>query len=487
MKKKMLIAIACLLAVAGVICGIYWPESDLNNTIKTAENTIIEEINKDDVIVTEYVKSEADDVKNATLENGEDISTKENIDSTELEEQEITDEGALETDSIIEQENISYDGDSTGNGLTLLGAYQGLTYYSQADSRWASVMYSSTNNSSQTMKSSACGPTSAAMVVSSSKGAVLPTTLASLAVSNGYRTKNSGTAWSFYPFIADYFGFSEYYTTGKLETALNYLSQKNSDGTSKYYIICSCGSGLFTYNGHYIVLTSLDGDGDTMQIYDPYLYNNKFTTATRKKANVTISGNSVFVNKENFRKYANYKKFWIFSNDKGRGNFNSTTINNVTNYTKYVATKSSSLNVRKSSSINSSRIYSLTKGTKVNVIEVSGNWSKISSPVTGWVNTTYLSSTQVYSIVNESSKNYKIGTYKVTSNLHVRSGPGTNYKIKIYNQLTTNAKAQNKRLGNQYYNGYLKGVTCTVTQVKSNWGKTTSGWICLDYCKKIKK
>lgn len=483
MRKRILIILASILAIITTLCNIYIPNHKINNTIQETQNIIQEEIKNNNVTVSEYVYGESNDLKDATINNKEDISTKQLPEATETEEKNVEEEITTELDAQIEQENISYNGASTGNGLALLGAYQGLTYYSQADSRWASVMYSSINDSTQTMKASACGPTSAAIVISSSKGSILPTTLASLAVSNGYRTKNSGTAWSFYPFIADYFGFSEYYTTDKLETALSYLSKKNSDGTSKYYIICSCGSGLFTYNGHYIVLTSLDGD--TMQIYDPYLYNNKFTTATRKKANVTISGNSVFVSKENFRKYANYKNFWIFSNDKGSGNTNSTTINNVTNYTKYVATKSSSLNVRKSASINSSRIYSLTKGTKVNVIEVSGNWSKISSPVTGWVNTTYLSSTQVYSIVNESSKNYKIGTYKVTSNLHVRSGPGTNYKIKIYNQLTTNARAQNKKLGNYYYSGYKKGVICTVTQVNGKWGKTASGWICLDYCKKI--
>lgn len=481
MRKRILIILASILAIIATLCNIYIPNHKINNTIQETQNIIQEEIKNNNVTVSEYVYGESNDVKDATINNKEDISTKQLPEATETEEKNVEEEITTEIDAQIEQENISYNGASTGNGLALLGAYQGLTYYSQSDSRWASVMYSSINDPTQTMKASACGPTSAAMVISSSKGSILPTTLASLAVSNGYRTKNSGTAWSFYPFIADYFGFSEYYTTGKLETALNYLSQKNSDGTSKYYIICSCGSGLFTYNGHYIVLTSLDRD--TMQVYDPYLYNNKFTTATRKKANVTISGNSVFVNKENFRKYANYKNFWIFSNDKGSGNTNSTTINNVTNYTKYVATKSSSLNVRKSASINSSRIYSLAKGTKVNVIEVSGNWSKISSPVTGWVNTTYLSSSKVYSIVNESSKNYKIGTYKVTSNLHVRSGPGTNYKMRKYTKLTKNARAQNKRLGNYYYSGYKKSVTCSVTQVSGNWGKTASGWICLNYCK----
>lgn len=34
-------------------------------------------------------------------------------------------------------------------------------------------------------------------------------------------------------------------------------------------------------------------------------------------------------------------------------------------------------------------------------------------------------------------------------------------------------------------NGLVKGCTCTVSQVSGHWGKIPSGWICLDYCKKI--
>lgn len=274
MKKKILIAIAFLLAVVGVFCGIYFPQSDLNNTLDTAQNTIekIENIEENEVVLTDEMKEKVNEtIEN--VENGEDISTTEIIESSEEEEQEITDEGALENDAIVEQENIEYNGDSTGNGLSLLGTYQGLTYYSQADSRWANILYTSTGNTSQTMKSSACGPTSAAMVVSSSKGAILPTTMAQLAVANGYRTANSGTAWSYYSFVADYFGFNEYYSTGNFDKAMNYLSQKNRDGSSKYYIIASCGSGLFTSGGHYIVLVA-NTEG-TITVYDPYLYSRK--------------------------------------------------------------------------------------------------------------------------------------------------------------------------------------------------------------------
>lgn len=161
MKKKILIGLACILAVAGCLCGIFYPDSNINNTIGQVQNTVIDEIkaiDETEVIVSEYVKSEVSDTIDVT-KNGGDVSTTEIIESDVEEEQEVTDEGVedmLEIDAQVEQENIAYNGTNTGNGLSLLGAYQGLTYYSQADSRWASVMYSSVKDRSQTMKSSAC-------------------------------------------------------------------------------------------------------------------------------------------------------------------------------------------------------------------------------------------------------------------------------------------------------------------------------------------
>lgn len=313
-KKKIVIIVLFLITtITGIICGIYLPNSKINDNIQQVQTELIKEI-----IVSEEIQSEVADTKNA-VENGGKVETKEIAKSTIKEEEEVTDEGAdessLEADALVEQENISYDGDNAGKGLNLLGKWQGLTYYSQADSRWASKLYTSTNNHSQTMKSSACGPTSAAMIVSSAKGAILPTTMARLFVDNGYRTANSGTAWAAYPFTADYFGFKEYYKTSDFNKAMDYLKQKNAIGTSKYYIICSCGSGLFTTGGHYIVLASLDGN--TIRVFDPYLYNGKFNTASRRNANVEVKGTSAYVSKENFKKYANANSFWIFSNDKG--------------------------------------------------------------------------------------------------------------------------------------------------------------------------
>lgn len=273
---------------------------------KQAMNTIT------DIIVSEETQDIATETKKE-VEKGKEVSTTETIKSSIKEEQKLEEE-QLEPDAMVEQENISYNGDITGKGTKLLGKCTGLTYYSQADSRWAKTLYTSTNNLTQTMKSSACGPTSAAMIVSSSKGAILPTAMAKLSVDNGYRTANNGTAWSFYSFVADYFNFKEYYTTTNFTKAMSYLkTDKNKDGNSDYYIIVSCGSGLFTSNGHYICLMA--NKNGSILVYDPYLYTNKFNTASRKVANVKVDGNSVYVTEQNFKKYANYKNFWIFSND----------------------------------------------------------------------------------------------------------------------------------------------------------------------------
>ena len=312
-KKLTYIIVAICITLTVILANIVMPNSKVTENLEKVQTELVKEI-----IVSEETKSEVADTKNA-VENGGKVETVEIAKATIKEEQEVTDEGAdeslLEADALVEQENISYNGDNAGKGLSLLGKWQGLTYYSQADSRWADKLYTSTNNKTQTMKSSACGPTSAAMVVSSAKGAILPTTMANLSVDNGYRTASSGTAWAFYPFVADYFGFNEYHKTDNFTTAMTYLSQKNEIETSKYYIICSCGSGLFTSGGHYIVLAGLKGD--TIQVFDPYLYSGKFNTASRKSANVKIDGTSAYVSKANFLKHSNFKSFWIYSNDKG--------------------------------------------------------------------------------------------------------------------------------------------------------------------------
>ena len=84
-------------------------------------------------------------------------------------------------------------------------------------------------------------------------------------------------------------------------------------------------------------------------------------------------------------------------------------------------------------------------------------------------------------------KVYPKGSYRVTdaSLLNVRSGPGTSYSKKTYTEFTKNARSQIYELVRYKANGYVMGVEFTVSQVQDNWGKTPSGWVCLDYCTKI--
>ena len=280
------------------------------------------------------------------------------------------------------------------------------------------------------------GPTAAAIVVSSSKGAILPTTMAQLFVDNGYRTASNGTAWSAFSFVADYFEFDEYYTTSNFDTMLSYLSQKNSNGSSKYYVVASVGSGLFTTGGHYIVLVA-DND-NTITVYDPYLYNGKFDTASRRGAGVIVSGNSAYVTETAFRQYANYRNFWIFSNDEGEGNNNtsSTTNNTSVNYTRYVATQSLNLNVRSGPGTNYSVVGKLSKGTQVTVTQVNSSWSYITSPVTGWVSNSYLSASKVEQylmVLNSTGQTRKTKACYLYSNSNLT---GTRYTYKANTTVT---------------------------------------------------
>lgn len=358
-----------------------------------ADTTNINVGSTEPVTISDEVQQLADDTKEAVASE-QDIATDE-LAPVPDDEAEIVDEGAIEPDAQVEQENISYDGTNTGNGKSLLGKCTGLTYYSQADSRWANLPYTSTNNKTQTMKSSACGPTCAAMVISSSKGAILPTTMAQLFVDNGYRTRDNGTAWAAFPFIADYFDFNEYHTTTDFNTMLKYLkTDKDKDGIADYFIIVSVGNGLFTTGGHYIVIVA--DNNETITAYDPYLYNGKFNTASRRAAGVTVSGNSAFVSETNFKKYANAKQYWIFSNDNNTQkvtNSNNKPATTSVSYTRYVATQSQNLNVRSGPGTNYKVVRSLKKGSKVTVIATSGSWSQIGN--NEWVSTSYLSATQV--------------------------------------------------------------------------------------------
>ena len=82
---------------------------------------------------------------------------------------------------------------------------------------------------------------------------------------------------------------------------------------------------------------------------------------------------------------------------------------------------------------------------------------------------------------------YTVGNYKVTGAnvLNVRKGAGTIYSKVKFKNLTKSAQEKILKLAGKKVDGYIKGLTFTVSQVKGDWGKTPSGWVNLKYCTKI--
>ena len=326
------------------------------NKISEAINTVVDEINKSSTEIPSLTET----------------------DEQSLEVQETESEG------FEEQGIVAYNGAEKTPNVNV-GEYAGLTYYSQLDNRWRYNMYSSVGDSSQTIGTSGCGPTSSAMVVSSIKGNITPDQMANLYTQYGYRSANQGTYWSAFKWTADVFdiGYSEYY---KLDDAIAKLKDN-------HYIIASCNQGLFTYGGHFIVLTGIEGD--YIKVYDPYLYNGKFNVSSRR-GKATVSGNTVYVSIENFRAYANYQKFFCFKNDRTDIKENTTTtvvtnnttsnVNTVNYQVKVIA--NGGLNIRAGASTSYSRVGGYAKGSIVTILAESNGFGKTDR---GWISLAYTS------------------------------------------------------------------------------------------------
>ncbi len=457
-KKKIVLAIATVLVAILAGLGFYNANKD-----SSTEEIVGDAVNEIKDYITTYSMSQSEI---------EELPSTEIVEQTQEDEQEVSAEQEVEDEGFELQGKIAYEGDRANTWNVELGDYIGLTYYNQTDSRWSNHMYSSVGDSSQTISTSGCGPTSAAMVVTAIRGAITPDEMGDLFVKYGYRSVSNGTYWSAFRAVADEFDIG-YQETSSLDTAVNLVRNNN-------YVIVSCANGLFTTGGHFIVIIGIDGD--TLKIYDPYLYSGKFDTSTRR-GKVTVSGNTVYCSIENFRNYANYRGFFAYQHS-GNVQENSGSVTTST-YTRYVNTNSKNLNVR--ATAGGTVIGSLRKGTAVTVAETSGGWSRITSPVSGWVSSSYLSSSYVGKTI---ITGYRTGKYKVSrvsrnSVLCVRTGPGTRYSKKTYRQLSANAKTQNRANGNYYANGYKNNVVFTVSRVSGNWGLTPSGWVCLNYCTKI--
>ena len=411
MKGKKKILIILIAVFIGTLTGLGFYNANKDNSTEEIVSSAVNEIK--DYITTH----------NMTQEEIEELPSTEIIEQTE--EQENAQEQEVESEEFELQGEIAYNGTTEYSNISL-GDYTGLTYYNQTDSRWKNHVYSSVGDSSQTIGTSGCGPTSAAMVVTAIKGTITPPEMGDLFVQYGYRSANNGTYWSAFRWVADVFDI-DYQECSSLDTAIDLVRNNN-------YVICSVGNGLFTTEGHFIVIVGIDGD--TLKIYDPYLYSGKFDTSTRR-GKVTVDGNTVYCSIDNFRNYANYKGFFAY---KHNGNIQENTGNVTTStYTRYVNTNSLNLNVRSGAGTNYSIVGSLKKGTTVAVAEANGNWSRITSPVSGWVSNSYLSTSYP---VNDAAPN-TVGQTRKTKACYLYSNSNLTGKVYTYKANTTVTILQN--------------------------------------------
>ena len=173
--------------------------------------------------------------------------------------------------------NLDADGIIGENTWTMLicgEARQSATHiqppnFKQYDARWAKKMYSNHGDTSQTMKSSACGPTSMADIVAQWWDVnITPYDLAKLSMEWGTRSYNSGTTSTFFKKCGAKYNASVYHITYKISEVKSCLDKGG------YVIVCfgpgtkgKVGYQKWTKGGHYCCIWGYDGA--TFYINDP--------------------------------------------------------------------------------------------------------------------------------------------------------------------------------------------------------------------------
>ena len=412
MKKKILIAVFAVAIILGLVfCFVKMKPKDV----------IQEEENK----IEEIIETKEEEILSGS-EEGEEALEKEGF----LEEPEDLLAGAKST--------------AQDDGFQLGPKQASIIYFSQIDSRWKNKMYSNHGDTSQTIGSSGCGPTSAAMVVSGIKGLVYPDQMADLYLKYDYRSYSDGTYHAAFQFTADYFGM-EFSRVWNVNDAISKVKNSN-------YVIAGCGKGLFTTGGHFIVIWKYDDtnnngvidNSDLLHVYDPYLYNGKFNYGDRG-GKVNLVGNDAQLSVYNFKTYANSGSYFCYPHNNTPAPSpepTPTPTPTPSGETTYTVQRGDCL-------------YSIAQKYGV-------AWQDIATlnNIPGPNYTIYVG--QVLVIPSGgSTPTTKTGTVKVRTSLNVRRGPGTNYA---------------------YVRSLYNGNTVTIYETSNGWYRIGNNeWVIDDY------
>jgi len=162
--------------------------------------------------------------------------------------------------------------------------------YEQTAPPWGSLLYTITNNKSQTIGVAGCGPTSAAMVAATLRDeTITPKDAADFAVRYGYRTANDGTKWTYFGAFLGALKIP-YKQTSSADEAVAALKKG-------LMVICAAGKGIWTSGGHIFLAYGLTSDGKKVYIHDP-----NSEAQYRELANISNFRNEVV-------------QFWIIEED----------------------------------------------------------------------------------------------------------------------------------------------------------------------------
>ena len=120
------------------------------------------------------------------------------------------------------------------------------------------------------------------------------------------------------------------------------------------------------------------------------------------------------------------------------------------------------LNVRGGAGTSYAKIGGLANNTKVTVTQISGNWGYAPN-AGGWVCMDYL--VKVGTGAGVSTNVVAGGTYTLTMDMRVRTGPGTGFRNKKRSELTPDGK-KHARVG--VYAVLAAGTRVTVLEIRGN-------------------
>lgn len=150
-----------------------------------------------------------------------------------------------------EGDTISYD--------TVRGCVKEVVYFNQGEEPWASLPYGGS-----TIKSSGCGPTALAIVISTLTGEnVTPQMTADYAMSHGLYVSGKGTSHSFPAIAAGNWGLE---VERVRRERIDYVVKQLKEG--KMAVVICAENTISGSSGHFIVLTGVTGDG-YITIADP--------------------------------------------------------------------------------------------------------------------------------------------------------------------------------------------------------------------------